>query len=385
MAVRTFIGLAQARVQQDAIVVGGTWAALETATIRIGGKFVIYHTTGADATTVVAAGLQAAAAASTDAEFREITWTVVGSTVYATSVAGIPFTLEVSETSTSGTLTPSTTQAATGPYHWDDAENWSGTTVPTSGDDVYLEHDLAVKYGLPTSLTIDSLTIRQGELGLPVINPSGYTEYRTTRAVITCTDVTIGQSQNIGPRLVRLSLASANAVVLVTSSRASYAGVVPIDLLLNHSSASVNVIGGHVGIALAGAEVSVVGTVRVAEAGRVELGTGVTLTSLYSTGNTRMQSGATNVIVDAGTVEAVGTAAITNLTVQNGRFIYNSTGTITAAIVGPGVLDCGKDIRPRTITDLELKKGGVFADPYSVITVTNGIELGSDADHLQAV
>jgi hypothetical protein len=385
MAKLAFIGTALAVSQVDTITIGGTWAATETVTIEVGAKSVTYVCGGSETTSTVAAGLQALAAGSTDAEFGEITWTVNAAVITATSTAGLPVTIAVSETAASGTIALSNVTAATGPNHWNNAKNWSTGSVPTTNDEVFLEQDLAVKYGLPTSLTLDRFVHRLGELGLPSRNPAGYAEYRTMRPVITCTNIEIGVANNVGPRLCRLSTASAAAAVLVQGTgRSGQPNVLPVELILNSGTAQVNVISGQVAISPSGADVSTVGSVRCAEGGQVEIGEGVTVTNVLSAGNLASHSSATNVTVDAGSTHWMSSATITNLVVRGGVFYSRSSGTITDAIVGPGALDCSRDIRPRTITDLELKKSGSFIDPYNAITVTNGITLGTDADQLQA-
>ncbi len=119
----------------------------------------------------------ALAEASDDPEFAEVdTWTLNTATITATGASGIPITITGSEASASGTITINTTQAATGPHHWDNGDNWSTGAVPASSDEVYVESaNSIIKYGLPTSLTLDRFVCRLGQVGLPDRNPAGYT------------------------------------------------------------------------------------------------------------------------------------------------------------------------------------------------------------------
>lgn len=381
MAKLIFIGAAQAKPQITTITIGGTWADGETVTIRIGGKTVTYVCVGTPTAAVVAAGLQALADASSDPEFNEIEWTVLSAVITATSEPGLPVTISVSETAASGTITPSTTQAATGPNHWDNIDNWSTGAVPTTSDEVFIESSaVAVKYGLPTSLTLDKFVHKAGSLGLPDRNPAGYREYRPRRAVFTCVDVQIGIGPNNGPTLCRIDLASGAAVVVIFGSGT---GIGAVDMLLNNVAAVVSVINGAVSIAGSGNETSSVGEVRVARNATAMLGEGLTVVDVVSSGAVIAYCNITALTVDDGNATQMD-GTIGTLLVRGGRFTHKSPGTITAATVGPGTIDCAQDIRERTITDLTISRGGTFSDPYNAITVTNGIELGADANQLVA-
>src|SRR5690606_23342522 len=128
-------------------------------------------------------------------------------------------TIAVSKSSSSGTIATSAVTAATGPNHWDHADNWSTGAVPTTGDDVFIESaSHRFLYGLPTTLELDLLVILRGQVGLPTRNAAGYTEYRTTRATIDCDDVQIGERPRVGPDLVMLDLDDADAVVVINGS-----------------------------------------------------------------------------------------------------------------------------------------------------------------------
>lgn len=385
MAKLIAIGAAQAISQVDTITMSGTFAATETVTVKVGAKSVIYTCGGSETTSTVAAAVAALCQNSGEAAFREITWTVAAAVITATSRAGLPVTISTSDTAASGASTLGNVQAATGPNHWNNAENWSTGAVPVNNDEVFIEDaSISLLYGLPTSLTLTKFVHLAGQLGLPDFNSSGYTEYRPTRAVFTCTDVTFGTTAGVGPSLSRVDLASGASIVAVYGS-GQRAGGSAIDLLLNHANAIVSVVSGQVAIAPGGDETSQVGTVRVAVQGVVVIGAGTTIASVVSSGNTTLLANATNVTVDDGITVIGGASAVTNLLIRGGTCVYKSSGTITDAVVGPGTLDCSQDIRPRTITDLEIKRLGVFRDVYSSITVTNGIVLGADADVLQAV
>lgn len=94
------------------------------------------------------------------------------------------------------TITAGTTTASKGPKHWDDANNWSGTTLPVDSDDILLENYSGdILYGLDqTSIDATSLTIRDtfsGRIGLPPQNENGYAEYRQQYLKIKPTTLTV--------------------------------------------------------------------------------------------------------------------------------------------------------------------------------------------------
>ena len=152
MATRRWLGLAAPTTQIETITVANTWATNDTGTVTVNGQDLIL-TIGAVATTTgIATALAAAinAANRTDSlvgtesrnrggqeipEFTDFTAEASGSTVVLTgNYPGKPFTVSVSEsTAGTGTLATTTTVAATGPNHFDNADNWSGATLPAIG------------------------------------------------------------------------------------------------------------------------------------------------------------------------------------------------------------------------------------------------------------
>ena len=228
------------------LTIGGTWAASDTVTISINSRDLVINVGTTDVTTAgIATKIWAAFSAGRfddnlqDDESRncggqEIPFfgglqaTVSGSVVSFFGPPGIPYTLSFSETSSSGTVSASTVQTATGSAHWDNADNWldetGATGVPANGDKLWFDHRAggrSCQYGLPASgdgLEIDELHITEGftgMLGLPATNNYGgrpYSEYRERYAVLTNDaaeriDIMIGEKDNggTGPRLVNIS------------------------------------------------------------------------------------------------------------------------------------------------------------------------------------
>lgn len=372
MAKRSFLGVAQSKSQIDTITIAGTWADTETITVTVGAKTAEFVCGASETTTTVAAGIAAACRASTAAEFLEITWSDATNVVTATSAAGLPVSISVAETASSGTATLANVQAATGPNHWSNAANWSGGVVPATSDEVFIESNVSVLYGLPTSLELAKFVQTAGRIGLPDTSETGgYSEYRVTYAGITCLDVQISKSI----RGCRLDLLSGASVVTVGTTTRN-----PVDLKLGSASSSVNIISGRVNIGALESDVSTVGTVRCGDNGTVNIGAGVTVTTVLSAGTSNVHGTVTTLTVESGSTSILGSAAITTANINGGSLVHKSTGTITTCNIGPGALNCNDDIRAKTITNLNLRRGGTIMDRYRILTYTNGIQPSSDAD-----
>ena len=206
MATRSYIGAAAATTHVVTITVANTWATADTGRVKCGSGTLQLTAGAAVATTDIAAALAAAinAASATDSlvgtesrnlggqeilEFLDFTAEASGSTVVLTGTTpGKPFTVTVSETTAgSGTLAVATTVTATGPNHVDNAENYTGATLPANGDTIQFDRNApAAKYGLDyfRTNTISFHLIRTtdytSDIGLPPIDEdTGAPEYRT--------------------------------------------------------------------------------------------------------------------------------------------------------------------------------------------------------------
>lgn len=202
---------AAALKQIDTVTIAGTWAGTNTCTLTINGKDLVVTIGTGTSTPDVAKAIRDAWNASTrldsengstDAtsnfggqEFGEYAEVIASIDDDATSVvvltanrAGIPFTLSVADTA-SGSATQATAQAATGPWHWDNGDNWSGGSAPANDDVVVLKDqsgpNVGFKYGLPNAskeVTIQHWMSYTGQIGLPPINNDNpakpYPEYR---------------------------------------------------------------------------------------------------------------------------------------------------------------------------------------------------------------
>jgi len=368
MAKLKFIGIAQSVSQIDVVTLGGTWAAGEKARLTINGKFVEYTAIVADTPALVAVGLAAAAAASTAGEFREIAFTRVTTTVIGTSIAGTPFTMTVSEDSASGTIGTSTTQAATGPNHWNNAANWSTAVVPTTADEVFVEaSSVAIRYGFPTALVLAKFVQSAGAVGLPDTNSAGFEEYRAKYLTISAAIVSVD-----GGTLSRISTESVTSVITSQSRNA-------VDVKVNHATAQVHAMAGVVRVVPSDAETGQAATIRCAENARLEIGAGVTVGTVLSAGISTIRGTITTLTVEGGECKFQG--VLTTANVKGGTMYYESGSTITTVNLSElGLFECRTDIRAKTVTTFNMT-GGRLSNPHRVITFTN---FQPDTDMLQA-
>lgn len=364
MAKLKFLGIAQAVSQVDEVTLGGTWSAGETARLTINGKFVEYIVVTSDTPALVAAGLQALAAASDEAEFEEVTFTVATTKITATGTAGVPFTMTVSEASASGTIATTTTISATGPFHWDNAANWSTGSVPANSDEVFVElSNTYILYGFPTGLTLAKFVQSAGYVGLPDDNENGYAEYRSTYLTIASALVTI-----LGGQRTRISTESANTVVVCQSSNT-------VDIKTNHSSAQVHALDGTVRLCPSEAETAQASIARCNAGATLLVGVGATVATVLTAGQTVVRGAVTTLTIEGELCVLEGSATTVN--VNAGQLDYRSTSTITTLNLAGGIVETRNDIRSKTITNFNMS-GGQLSNPYRIITFTNGIVPSAD-------
>lgn len=210
MSTKYAIHSAAAVKQISTVTIAGDWTGNPTVTLTMNNKAMVITIGANNATTDVAIAIRNAWQANTrldsesvgnDAtsnfggqefgEFSEVTATIdkdTPSVVTLTAIkAGVPFTVSVAETA-SGSATLASAQAATGPWHWDNAKNWDSGTVPADNDILVFKdqsgENVGFKYGLPNGtleVTINHWMSYTGQLGLPPINgagPKAFPEYR---------------------------------------------------------------------------------------------------------------------------------------------------------------------------------------------------------------
>jgi len=428
MATKYWVGRAHSVKQISTITVANTWAAGDTAVLKINEKELTI-TCGSTTTTTatVAAAISEAwnAAGRLDGtsnssnatsnfggqefgEFREAVATVSGSVVTLTAnTAGKPFTLTVTETTAgSGTATGATAQAATGRNHWDNADNWidsldltTGSTGVPANDDVvdFRNTDISCLYGLPNNskeVTFNVWKSYTGEIGLPAINrddPSyPYPEYR--QRYVRLDDAGTGTNiahrfglgtEGTGCRLcnIKHSTLKCSPVVYATGTpRIERIGEKALNICCTASTSQLNILGGSVDWGSQDGGTSAWNGVY--QNGGESIGAN----GLNSSGSAVLRSGAMtvsgtgNILLLSsygGTLRAENvTGTVTSAYAFDGGTIrYASTGTITNVFAYGGTFDCSDDAGTFTATNSTVKTGGKVRDPYRRITFSNPMQV----------
>jgi len=272
---------------------------------------------------------------------------------------------------------------------WAIAANWSTTTVPANGDDVYITNSaISIDTGLNQSaVTLASLSI-----------DSSYTGRLGTSAAalqVSATTMTIGQEvldgQTTGSGRLRIDGTFTTVNVLNTATNGADIGFPPCRL--KGTITTLNVLRGKVGIAVSTpVETSTVTTLNgnkdnAAAQPIITLGNGVTVTTINIKGSkvvTRNSATITAVTLYDGSYSVQGDAAHTTLTMYGGAVQYMGIGTITNLRVYGGTFDLSMDGRTKTVSNCDLYGPctlDVATGVAGSVVFTNGIDLnGIDFD-----
>lgn len=369
MAIKQWLGVAPAIKQITTLTVSGSVAEGDTFTVKIGnGSITAIAGATPTVTTVAAAIVAAMTSNSVTGEFREIAWTSAAGVVTGTSnVAGVPFTVTVSKTGSS-TFAASTTQTATGPNWANNVLNWSGGSLPTTGDDVVIgKSSASILYGMGSLTGLASIEIQLGfeqQIGLPEFNSLGYREYRQTHLAWGADKVTIGTGIGRGSSAIKLDMGTSGGDLIVLGTGTAF----------SDSENALQIIGeigdctiesGNVTIAGRPLETATIDTVMAASQAQLTIGSGCTLTTVTTL------AGSCNINSDCTTLNVAGgnclfTAQATTIDITGGILAYESDKSITTAKVGPGIFDCS-DLRERNCTTLRLRSGGQVVDPRKTL------------------
>lgn len=394
MAVYNWLGRAAARAQVSTVTPSGTIEVGDIFYCTINGKSISFTATGTTVANVVA-GLVAAWNASEITEFAAITAT--DSTTHMTltaDTAGVPFVVTVSTTESNGgaadaqSISTATTTTATGPNNWNDANNWDGATIPTTGDTANVDLSLnSVLYGLDqNTVTLASLYVYTSRfttntLGLPSSNENGYTEYLDQYLKISATSCVIDADS---PR-IKLDFGSAANATEIRRTGTSTEFPTPAVLIKGTNIGNtMDVVSGSVGLAYYEGESYNAASLTTAQGATVNCGTGAAITDTVSTGQTVFKGTGTNFQTDGGTAEILGTPGFSTLTCSDGQTLVKFGGTVVDVVVGPGTIDTTGDVTPRTFTNCTIEQGGQIIDPNETITYTNGFQPGDGVSSLQA-
>jgi hypothetical protein len=419
MANVTWIGNAHGVKQIMTFTMGGTWLTGETLTWTISDKDIVV-TLGANVTTAnVATAFKEAymsstrldGTGSTDAtsnagaqefgEFREAIATVSGSVVTVIGKdAGHPIELTAAETSTSGTITAATPQAATGPNHWDNVDNWDTGSAPASDDVVILKDSkVHIWYGLPNGTmecTVNHYMTSSSEVGLPEVNARdpAYPYYEYRQRYVRFDDA--GGSSNVlhrfgiglgpGSRLMnfRHTGVKCSPVIFNTGQpNPNLLGTKALNICCSVNTSTINILNGSVNFGSQDATSSAFASAT--QTG----GDSVCLTGLHTTAGVevlggRMLIGQTGVLANCqirnGTLRLQNqTGTITTLGLyETGVAEYASTATITNLNCFGGTFDAREDVGAFTPTNATLYPGARYLDPYRRTTSPTAFLLLDD-------
>lgn len=403
-------GGAVAVPEVKAYVFALTWAAGDWAAIAINGKLLKLTLTSGDTMTVTA--IAAAfidminGAAANQFEVRSALGSQVGEFAGLTATAGsagqviitgpsngrpigtVAITKSVAGNGTWLAVGGAPDVTGTGPNHWTDIQNWSIGAVPDATDTLIFDHRAvsAPLFGMANAYAPARIVVTDGfkyAIGLPEINRDNaalpYNEHQPTYlAFASCADVRINAT-NAGA--IKLDLGSAASGVIVDGTgRAAETGIPPLLLKVNHSSSTVTVNAGTVGICHEPTIAGSVGTLTIGGQGAptVKVGDTVTLATVVSdSGNTTLQTAVTTLTINGGAVEQVGGAiGATTVNILGGTFYPKTAGNTYGTVShSAGTIDCTRDSRStRTFTNYYLY-GGSLKDPTGTLTFTNGIRI----------
>lgn len=391
MVTNVYRGDAQGIAQVQNLSVNGTITANDWIQATINRKDIRYTLTGSEAnTTVVATNLLSLLNASTIAEFREYTYTNSANIITCTGPStGKPITMGVSDSGNNASLGSTNVTTPTGPYHWDNAENWSNGTVPITGDAVVIDAGTgtikpAVYYGMNQSgVTLANMTIRNSLIGLPD-DTGTYVEYRDKFLQIQCGNITM---ESTGSGLIRMDMGNGTSSGAISflfqgTPASTITGKPAVQIKNTHANSTMTVLKGSVGLAYNPGEVCNMLTLRVgyivSPIGDVVLygGPGAVITTLLQNGGSLyLNNGVTTLTMEDG-VTTFYFGSITTVNGRQGTLNYQSNGTITTLLVGSDfIVDFSQDPRAKTVTNTTVYSKSTLKDPLKVVTFTNPITV----------
>lgn len=416
MATVIWEGDATAVAQVDTVTPGGTIEAGDKFILTVTGEDGTTYDLSVDATsttvTQTCTDIVTAWNASTNALLTPITAGYVGSPGSYTAVtltadtAGVPFYVAASTTESNDdpaddqTFVRAASTANAGPNDWNTATNWSGGAVPVNSDDVYFTNNTVdVLYGLDQSaVTLDSLNVAQSYTGA-IGTEDAYLQ-------IGVTDVSIGEHYGSGSPAgsgrIKLDLQAActSFEVYNSATTATDTYLAPIQVISGANAITTAYVKkGRVGFCVGSpSETAVITTLvmgydtSITNDAIVELGPGVTVTTISKTGGTLSSLVApTNLFHDGGEAELNATGNMTGINVKGGTVTVSNVGTVTlytissgtcyldrhgviaTATLSGGVSDWSRTRHARTVTTPTMYAGATVRYDSTVVTFTNKI------------
>jgi hypothetical protein len=198
-------------------------------------------------------------------------------------------------------------------------------------------------------------------------------------------------SQPAGPSLINLNFTSDVVACTVFNARSQGTSGLPCVVLTGtNASNTLRVNGGSVGVGVFTPGIATTfATITVdGSTSNLIIGTNVTLTTLYQAlagGYVLLQSAATTVDNNGGTIETRGTGAITTANI-GGNGILSGTGTITNLNITGRCSLSGSGSASRTVTNCELLGPNALLDLRgcgTAVAFTNNVKIGYGASSSQ--
>lgn len=335
---------------------------------------------------------------ATNGTSEHVTFTANGSG----PLAGKPFTMSASASSTHGTLTyTNASTASAGQYHGDSASNWSGNAGPEDSDTVIFDGGaFDWRWGLNTyasgpatsnPTTITKFKSYSGNVGLAYVNADSssktYPEYRTryfttdAGATANCT-ATLEIGDGPGSGRFMWDAGSGQSTVTVVGRGTRIDSGVPCILWKGTNASNVfSNLGGDCGLAFFGGETATIATVTTGDGPQSQAsticGSGCTLTTVKVNGGyQRTGSAITTATQYAGTWEHM-SGTVTTLNQYGGTFIPRAAVTITSSTIY-GTVDLSKCAGTVTFTNL-VQLYGTINDPNGKAVFSAGWKRNSSA------
>lgn len=307
-------------------------------------------------------------------------------------------------------LTKTDVTTPTGPHHWDNAENWSSGSLPTTGDKVYVANiPTDILYGFTITDVFAELHIAAsftGKFGNKPINDNGYFEYRQQPGIVKATKVFIGEGNGSGSPFISIDASNTQTELIVFNSGSPDDTSLPAVLWKgSHSSNVVRVFKGSFGAALLVGETATIATLQIGyltdKESDVEyaIGKGVTLTTLQISGGDGSidlsTADASSFTMSGGSCVISGDHGISTTFILEGDavLVWSTTGTLGGApvLADECRFDCSQDMRGKVISNpIEVSSADVqIVDPFQTISnlridanytgvTVNGADIGTN-------
>ena len=276
----------------------------------------------------------------------------------------------------------------TGPNWVSAPNNYNGGALPVNGDVLIFEQGAVPPlYGLEdlAAVTVAELHFRKSfvatSIGLPPFTGL-YAEYRPQALKIGATKVFVGQGEGVGCPLIRLNTGTAQTTVLVQGTGQPSGDLPAFCWVGDHASNVFRVFRGFVGIGAFAGDAWQLATLEIGYIDSKETDVSLTVGDGGGTigaikaigGVSSIGSSFTAATVNGGELEITGAAIGGTLRVNGGPVYWSSSGTLTQGYVGSaGLLLFTRDMRARTVTDLEIVAGATVRDPSRSVSWTNPI------------